>query len=139
MENDNKKVSQKDVIRKTISMIFLIIFLLILYYFLIKFKTNLIIIVLIIGFILVTFLGLIFKNRTKNLYSRMFPDKDKRKDQSYRKKEPYKIEGEPEIRKLSDVSLNFKYRKPLINRCMKCGMTLPSYVKKCPICGTPNK
>ncbi len=139
MENVNKKTAKKDGIRKSISLIFLLVILLTLYYILIKFRTNLIIIILVMSFILLTFLGLIFKNRRKRFYSRLFPDKNKRKNQTYRQREEFKIEVEPNIQRLSDIHLNFKYRKPLINKCIKCGMILPSYVKKCPICGTPNK
>jgi len=33
------------------------------------------------------------------------------------------------------VSLDFKYRKPLIQKCKYCGMILATSAKKCPQCG----
>ena len=38
-------------------------------------------------------------------------------------------------RKIIPVDLNYKYRKPLIRKCDKCGMVVPNFVNRCPECG----
>ena len=139
MENDETKPSKKNLIRNSFSLILLLIGIFILYYILIEFKTNLIIVLLIIIFILLTFLGLIFRNRKKRrIYTQLFPEK-KRKTQPIRIREEFRIDKEPDMKKLSDINLNFKYRRPLIKKCENCGMVIASYVKKCPICGASIK
>ncbi len=135
MENYENKPSKKSLIKKSVSLIFLLVGIFILYYILIEFKTNITIVILIIVFILLAFSGLIFRNRKqKKMYDEMFPDK-KRKAQPIKRREEFKIEKEPDLKKLSDISLNFKYKRPLIKKCENCGMVIASYVKKCPICG----
>jgi len=32
------------------------------------------------------------------------------------------------------MSLEFEYRKPLIEKCKNCGNIVPNFVKKCPFC-----
>ncbi|MFX1380631.1 MAG: hypothetical protein ACFFA4_16230 [Promethearchaeota archaeon] len=139
MENDKQTPSKKKLVLNSLSLILLLFGVFILYYILIEFKTNIFIVVLIIIFILLTFLGLIFRGRKKkSIYSKLFPEK-KRKTQPIKKRAEFRIESEPQIKKLAEINLNFKYRKPLIKKCENCGMVIASYVKKCPICGASNK
>ena len=133
MENKKEKSSKKN----TVSLVLLLIGLFILYYILIEFKTNIIIVILIISFIFLTFLGFIFRNRKKKkIYDDLFPEKQRR-TQPIKRREEYK--PEPDLKKLGNISLNFKYREPLIKKCENCGMVIASYVKKCPICGASIK
>ncbi|MFW9896111.1 MAG: hypothetical protein ACFFD7_09940 [Candidatus Thorarchaeota archaeon] len=135
MENREEKPSKKSVFRTTFSLILLLIGIFILYYILIEFKTNLIIVILIAVFILLTFAGLIFRQRkAKRIYNQLFPEK-KRQAQPIKRREEFRIENEPDLKKLTEINLNFKYRRPLIKKCENCGMVIASYVKKCPICG----
>ncbi|MFX1456677.1 MAG: hypothetical protein ACFFDB_14995 [Promethearchaeota archaeon] len=134
MENHEEKPSKKSVFRTTFSLILLLIGIFILYYILIEFKTNLIIVILIAVFILLTFAGLIFRQRkAKRIYNQLFPEK--RQAQPIKRREEFRIENEPDLKKLTEINLNFKYRRPLIKKCENCGMVIASYVKKCPICG----
>ncbi|MFX1278761.1 MAG: hypothetical protein ACFFA3_05040 [Promethearchaeota archaeon] len=133
MENNKEKSSKKN----TVTLVLLLIGLFILYYILIEFKTNIIIVILIISFIFLTFLGFIFRNRKKKkMYDDLFPEKQRR-TQPIKRREEYK--PEPDLKKLAGISLNFKYREPLIKKCENCGMVIASYVKKCPICGASIK
>ncbi|MFW9821672.1 MAG: hypothetical protein ACFFE4_01975, partial [Candidatus Thorarchaeota archaeon] len=133
MENHEEKSSKKSVIRNTFSLILLLIGIFILYYILIEFKTNIIIVILIAVFILLTFAGLIFRQRkTKRIYKQLFPEK-KRQAQPIKRREEFRIDQEPDLKKLTEINLNFKYRRPLIKKCENCGMVIASYVKKCPI------
>jgi uncharacterized OB-fold protein len=70
----------------------------------------------------------------------MFPGSEKSRKQSdrnqrrrYHKDDVFDYEKQ----KITPVNLNYKYRKPIINKCRKCGMILPNFVKKCPNCGEP--
>ncbi|MFW9819419.1 MAG: hypothetical protein ACFFE5_07400 [Candidatus Thorarchaeota archaeon] len=135
MENYEEKPSKKSTIRSTFSLIFLLVGIVILYYLLIEFQTNLIIVILIAVFILLTFAGLIFRSRKKKrIYDQLFPEK-KRQTQPIKRREEFRIEKQPELKNVSDINLNFKYRRPLIKKCENCGMVIASYVKKCPVCG----
>ncbi|MFX1310144.1 MAG: hypothetical protein ACFE9M_07005 [Promethearchaeota archaeon] len=135
MENHEKKPSKKSIIRNTFSLTLLLVGIFILYYILIEFQTNLIIVILIAIFILLTFVGLIFRSRKKKrIYDQLFPEK-KRQTQPIKRREEFRIDKEPDLKKISDINLNFKYRRPLIKKCENCGMIIASYVKKCPICG----
>ncbi|MFX0007015.1 MAG: hypothetical protein ACFFA7_13695 [Promethearchaeota archaeon] len=135
MENHKEKPSKKSIIRNTFSLILLLVGIAILYYILIEFKTNLIIIILIAIFILLTFAGLIFRSRKKKrLYDQFFPDK-KTQTQPIKRRDEFRLDKEADLKKLSTINLNFKYHRPLIKKCENCGMVIASYVKKCPICG----
>jgi len=103
-----------------------------------EFETNPLLIILIIGFVLLLFVGSFFREKKQSsLYSKMFPDKKKRSQDFHRKLE-LKIERTPEKpaqKDFKEVNLNFKYRKSLINKCENCGMLITSYRKNCPTCG----
>ncbi|MFX0030528.1 MAG: hypothetical protein ACFE8B_15055 [Candidatus Hermodarchaeota archaeon] len=136
--NNNETTSKRTVLLKSFSLILLLIAISTLYYVLIEFKTNLIVVILIIVFILLTFSGLIFRSRKqKRIYNQLFPGK--KRSEPIKRREEFRINKEPDLKKLSDINLNFKYREPLIKKCENCGMVIASYVKKCPICGTPIK
>ena len=84
-------------------------------------------------------LGSIFrKKKKKSIYSELYPDKKRNKIQRPPRKLELNIETDSEDtvqKKLRNVDLSFRYRKPLINKCENCGMMITGYKKKCPTCG----
>lgn len=137
MEKMAEKAPQKKVIWKTIVLILYLVVIFFLFYILTVFRTNPLIIFLTITFVFLLFLGFYVRNRkTRNLYAKMFPSKKKRTDQQYHQRKEFKIEEVPETKKLAEISLDFKYRRALISKCENCGITLTSYVKSCPNCGS---
>jgi len=82
-------------------------------------------------------LGLIVSGVEK--LSKIFHRKEKKQKTNYQRYKEYLIsEIEPVdngIRNDKKVSLEFRYRKPLLRKCGKCGMILTSFTKKCPLCG----
>ncbi|MFW9942185.1 MAG: hypothetical protein ACFFFT_14195 [Candidatus Thorarchaeota archaeon] len=138
MDKSESIPSKRTIFQKSLSLILLLIGVFILYYILIEFQTNLIVVILIIVFILLTFSGLIFRNRRKKrIYDQLFPEKKRR--QPIKRREEFRINTGPDMKKLSEINLNFKYREPLIKKCENCGMVIASYVKKCPVCGVSIK
>ncbi|MFW9876701.1 MAG: zinc ribbon domain-containing protein [Candidatus Thorarchaeota archaeon] len=137
MEKKVGKASQKSVIWRSIVLILYLIIIIFLYYLLTLFKTNLLIIVLTLSFVFLLLLGFLLRTRkSRSLYSKMFPKDKRNKNQQFHQRTEFKIEEEPKTKRLADISLDFKYRKALINRCENCGMTLTSYVRDCPNCGS---
>jgi RNA polymerase subunit RPABC4/transcription elongation factor Spt4 len=104
-----------------------------------EFGTNPLLIILILGFVLLLFVGSFFiKKKQSSVYSEMFPDKKRRRSQDFHRKLELKIERTPEKpaqKNFKEVNLNFKYRKSLINKCENCGMLITGYRKNCPTCG----
>ncbi|MFX1325428.1 MAG: zinc ribbon domain-containing protein [Promethearchaeota archaeon] len=137
MEKTAEKVPHKSVFWRSIVLILYLIIIISLFYLLTVFKTNPLIIVLTITFVFLLLLGFYVRNRkARHLYAKMFPSKTKRTDQLYHQRKEFKIEKEVDTKKLADISLDFKYRRALINKCENCGITLTSYVKNCPNCGS---
>lgn len=137
-ENLNKK-SKKSVYLRLIVLIVEIIVIIILYAFLAEFGANPLIIVLILIFIFLTFAGPLLKKKQGSLYAEMFPDKNKvREEIIKRKKEDGQKREEMRLfnlRHKNKINLDVKYTKPIIRKCEKCGMIVPKFTKKCPICG----
>ena len=78
------------------------------------------------------------KKKKKSIYSELYPDKKRNKIQRPPRKLELNIETDSEDtvqKKLRNVDLSFRYRKPLINKCENCGMMITGYKKKCPTCG----
>ncbi|MBA7515829.1 hypothetical protein ES705_07872 [subsurface metagenome] len=141
MKTENKKESssKKNNFLKILLLIIYLIVLIFLYIILMEFGINPLLIILILGFVLLLFVGSLFrKKKQKSIYSKMFPDKKKRRSQDFHRKLELKIERTPEKpaqKDFKEVNLNFKYRKSLINKCENCGMIITSYSKNCPTCG----
>ncbi|MBY8987992.1 MAG: hypothetical protein KGD61_06020 [Candidatus Lokiarchaeota archaeon] len=141
MKNGNKgdkKLHQRGKIVKIVILIIYLVFAIILFYVLYINGINLVIILLLLGFISLIFLGSFFRQRKKSIYSELYPDKKRNKIQRPPRKLELKIENDSEKlvqTKLRNVSLNFNYRKSLINKCENCGMLITGYKKKCPTCG----
>ncbi len=137
-ENTKESSSKKNLSFKMLLLIIYLIVLIFLYIILMEIGTNPLLIILILGFMLLLFVGSLFiKKKQSPIYSKMFPDK-KRRSQDFHRKLELKIETEPEkpAQKLfKEVNLNFKYRKSLINKCENCGMLITGYRKNCPTCG----
>ena len=138
-ENTKESSPKKNNYLKILLLIIYLIVLIILYIILMEFGTNPLLIILILGFVLLLFVGSFFiKKKQSPIYSKMFPDKKKRRSQDFHRKLELKIERTPEKpaqKNFKEVNLNFKYRKSLINKCENCGMTITSYSKNCPTCG----
>jgi len=138
-ENKKENSSKKYFFLKMLLLIIYLIILIFLYNILMDLEINPLLIILILGFVLLLFVGSFFiKKKQSSIYSEMFPDKKKRRSQDFHRKLELKIEMEfekPVQKNFKEVNLNFMYRKSLINRCEKCGMLITSYRKTCPTCG----
>jgi hypothetical protein len=138
-KKNNNKVSPKTSILKLIFILVNFIILLYLYYLLSEFGVNPIIIILMLIFAFLTIVGPIYKSKRKRIYSSMFPDKnDLSRRNEIRLRKGFKKEvsiNQSQSREFKPINLDITYRKPIIRKCSKCKMILPSHVKKCPICG----
>jgi hypothetical protein len=117
--------------------LFIYIFtLLYLYYILVESGSNPIITILLIIFLFLLIAGILFRRKSKSLYSKMFPEK--RKEHLFEKRtipKEKKIESEqtqPKI--IKPISLRTKYHKPIVLKCRNCGNLIPNFVKQCPFC-----
>lgn len=122
---------------KIIFLILYSLFLFYLYTILIKIESNPIVVILTLIFLFLVVFGLSITGFKK--LSQLFHRKKKPNKTIYQKYKQYlqqEIEpAEIEIRDKKNISLEFRYRKPLIRKCSKCGMILTSFTKKCPQCG----
>jgi len=113
-----------------------IIALLYLYYILVESGSNPIITILLIIFLFLLIVGILFRRKSKSLYSKMFPEK--RKEHLFEKstlpteKKRESEQAQPKI--IKPISLNTKYRKPIVLKCRNCGNLIPNFVKQCPFC-----
>ena len=123
-----KKGSQKKIISKTFLLIFSIIILIFLFGLLNEFGATPLIIILIFLFAFLVFSGPFFFRRKQGKiklqphYSQIFPSKRP-------------VEENQKKTKVIDLDVKYQeHLKPLIRKCSKCGMILPTFVKKCPNC-----
>ena len=134
---------EKSKIRKKLifRFILLVLYLSILLYFsylLIEFGTNPYIITLLIIFIFFATIGPFLRRNKRSLYSRMFPNRTRKRSLSTQKKrmtttrEKEVQQMQPKISK--PINLDINYPKPIIKKCGNCGNIVPSFVKKCPFC-----
>ena len=139
VNNKERKISQNGMIIRFLILIFYIGILIYTYFLLTKIGINPLISFLILFFAFILVLGPLISTTKASFYSRLFPKKDKKFISSYEEeKKLYKTESEkikPQERKIKPVNLNFKYRKPIIRKCDKCGIIVPNFVNKCPACG----
>lgn len=135
-EDNLESSSQK---KNILTIVLVIILMVLLYIVMSNFGVNSFIIIILLAFISLIILGSIFRHRKqKSLYSKLYPDKKQNMIQRPSRKLELTIKEEreePVEKKFREVNLNFKYRKPLINKCENCGMIITSYKKNCPICG----
>lgn len=133
-----KEVNQRGYFVKILFLIIYLVLAVYLFYVLSVWGINLVIILLLLGFLSLIVLGTFFRQKKKSFYSELYPDKDRKKIQRPPRKIELKIETDSEKmqeRKLRNIDLNFKYRKSLINKCENCGMIITGYKKNCPTCG----
>jgi len=134
-----KKMTQRGKFGKIILLIIYLCVVVFLFYILFEIGINPIIIFLLLGFMSLIVIGSFFVQKKKNsIYSKLYPDKKRKKIQRPPRKLDLKIEADSETlaqKKFRDVNLNFKYRKSLINKCENCGMIITGYKKNCPTCG----
>ncbi len=139
VNNKERKISQNGMIIRFLILIFYIGILIYIYFLLTKIGINPLISFLILFFAFILVLGPLISTTKASFYSRLFPKRDKKSIYSYEEeKKLYKTESEkikPQERKIKPVNLNFKYRKPIIRKCDKCGIIVPNFVTKCPVCG----
>jgi len=140
MSNDKMElrvIRKKLIIRLIIFLVYLGI-LLYFYYLLIKIGINPFIITLLLVFILLISIGPFLRRNKRSLYSRMFPDRKRRSTSDFQKKKviiPNKQHmKQNESKVFKPINLDHNYRKPIINKCEKCGNIVPSFVKTCPFC-----
>jgi hypothetical protein len=140
-ESDNKAPKKKS--HAGIRIVFLIIYVILLfliYQFFIITEHNLLVGILLIVFSFLIFIGPIFQyQRTKRMYQRLFPDKNKRIKEKFDKKrleEKKKKDFEFYKKKIpTPIDLGYTYKKSMIVKCLSCGTIVPNFVKKCPNCG----
>ena len=137
MESEKKNQNpRKKIILKLIGLTIYTGIFLYLYYLLVNFGLNPLIVSILLIFIFLATIGPFLRPKRKNLYSRMFPNrkngvnKDLKKTHDPKQKELSQLEAK--IPK--PMNLDFKYRKSIINKCKICGNTVPNFVKKCPFC-----
>ena len=139
IDNKERKISQKGMIIRFFILIIYIGILIYIYFLLTKIGINPLISFLLLFFAFIFVLGPLISTTKASFYSRLFPKKSKKFISSYEEeKKLYKSETEvikPQERKIKPVNLNFKYRKSLIHKCNKCGIIVPNFVNKCPVCG----
>ncbi len=133
-----KEVNQRGYFVKILILLIYLVFVVYLFYVLSVWGINLVIILLLLGFLSLIVLGTFFRQKKKSIYSELYPDKERKKIQRPPRKIELNIETDSEKiqeRKLRNIDLNFKYRKSLINKCENCGMIITGYKKNCPTCG----
>ncbi|NVM18007.1 MAG: hypothetical protein HWN80_09840 [Candidatus Lokiarchaeota archaeon] len=145
MKNENKgdykekPVRQRGKLVRILILIIYLVFVVFLFYILSIIGINPFITILLLFCMSSIVLGSIFrKTKTKTIYSELYPDKKRNKNQRPPRKLELNIETDSEElvqKKLRNVDLNFRYRKSLINKCENCGMMITGYKKKCPTCG----
>jgi len=139
IDKEEKSLKRGTIIKILLPILYLVV-LIYLYYLLTEFGFNPLLITLILGFVFLSLLGLLFrKKKQKTLYSKMFPEKKKRRSEMDHQNKVVKIEEEfekPFPENIKAISLDFKYRRSIINKCESCGITITSFVKRCPNCGT---
>ncbi|MHA1436005.1 MAG: hypothetical protein ACTSPD_00375 [Promethearchaeota archaeon] len=133
-ENSSReKINLKRVIiLKTILTLLYIFLTILLYNVLIELETNYIIIFLIIFFTFLVFIGFIIKRKDQSLLSKLFPRL--KEISEYKKKSTEKRKPKSNYN-INSFNIDFKYHKPIIRKCNNCGMIVPSFAKKCPVCG----
>lgn len=134
-----KEIRKRIIVQSCVLLIYLAV-LFYLYFLLVEFGSNFIIVLLILIFTFLMFAGPIFKRRKKSLYSRMFPEK-------YREGSPddprFKRQRSPVIgykekfkpKTFKSIDFDSEYKKPLLRKCQNCGMLVPRFADKCPVCG----
>ena len=124
LKNNKRKNTKKSLTLKLIFLIGNIVILIFLYFLLTIFGANPIIIILILSFVFLLILGPFIRGNQKRYYSRLFPQKNRnvKNENSQKKNGP-------------SITLDYKYHKPFIRKCNNCGMILPNFTEKCPICG----
>ena len=133
-QSENKTPEKKS--HAGIRLVFLIIYVILLfviYQFFIITEHN-----ILVGILLIVF-SIFQYQRTKRMYQRLFPDKDKRIKEKYDKKrleEKKKKDFEFYKKKIPiPIDLGYTYKKSMIVKCLSCGTIVPNFVKKCPNCG----
>lgn len=139
IQTNGKKKSRRQLIFQFFLLILNIIIIIFLSVLLTEFGANPLIIILILVFVFLIFLGPLLKRRQKSIYASLFPDKKKVREEKIQKKEE-EIKRREEmklfkLRHLNKIDLDFEYREPIIRKCDNCGLMIPKFAKKCPICG----
>ena len=97
-----------------------------LYWILIDVGTYPFVAILILIFLFLLILGVLLKKKGESFFSRFVQKKDQT--------DTYKA-GKPRVRRVDLITLDSKYKKPIVRKCPNCGIQLASFVKKCPNCG----
>jgi len=144
-----KKSYEKKPIKKfsiILRLIFIIIYIIILYFlylFLINLGIQHLIIILILIFLILVVIGPLITGISKAMFNRLFSQKkEKKKEKSDYQIYKDELKGSHQTIQTppvdtKDISLDFKYRKPVIRKCNYCKIIVPNFVKKCPNCGKP--
>ncbi|MFX0002028.1 MAG: hypothetical protein ACFE9C_01175 [Candidatus Hodarchaeota archaeon] len=129
-EKKNQKSSKKTALKLIGLTIYLALFIY-LYYLLVNFGLNPLIVSILLIFIFLATIGPFLRPKKRTLYSRMFSNKKSgERNNNLKQKEHNQLESK--IPK--PMNLDFNYRKSIINKCKNCGNTVPNFVKKCPFC-----
>ncbi len=135
---DRGKINRKLILRFILILVYILI-LLFLWALLIEYGTNPLLLFILLLFIFLVTIGPLFLKRRKSMYSGLFPDKRQTrhlKRQKIKKRfvrRPQPEQTQPRIHKA--INLDFKFSRPIISKCEKCGNIVPGFAKKCPFCG----
>jgi hypothetical protein len=138
LKNNKRKNTKKSLTLKLFFLFGEVILLIFLYFLLNMFGANLILIILILSFVFLLILGPVLRGNQKRYYSKLFPKKNRNVKDELSQIKGLKKRYIPKFyqkKKIPSITLDFKYRKPFIRKCNNCGMILPNFTEKCPICG----
>lgn len=132
IEKTKKKFPRNYFVLKLVLLIIFAIFLFYFYNTLISLGSSHLLALLILLFSLLLFIGLLFKG--KEAFSLFKRNRNNNLQQN--EKEKYLKQFEiRHVRRIDNIKLDSKYKKPIIRKCPNCRMLLPHFVKKCPNCG----
>ncbi|UCC19409.1 MAG: hypothetical protein JSV62_15105 [Promethearchaeota archaeon] len=134
LEKNKNKITRKKLVLKILTLALYIALSLYLYYLLVNYGINPLIISFIILFIVLITIGPFLRRNKQGLYSRMFSGSKKGLNQNKVPKMEIKQIEKEESKIPKPINLEFEYRKSLINKCKNCGNIVPNFVKKCPFC-----
>jgi hypothetical protein len=139
LENKKNKGLGIKVLLKIVGIVLYIAIFIYLFYLLINFGFNPIIISILLVFIILTTIGpFLRRNKRRTIYSRMFSEgrsgtKLNTQSRTERINDGEKLQET--VQKIpKPINLEYEYHKPIISKCKYCGNIVPNFVKKCPFC-----
>jgi hypothetical protein len=134
LEKNKDKVSRRRSIFKIIGLTLYLALFFYLFYLLVNFGLNPIIVSFLLIFIILITITPFFRRNKQGFYSKMFSGAKKAGNAVQTRKTDMREIQKSESKIPEPISIEFEYRKPLIDKCKNCGNIVPNFVKKCPFC-----